>query len=429
MRRLFLLAAVLALQASAPAVVTAAPASAAKNEPALAIVADGGFELARVEPSSLARLPGGTVPLGRSAFAWAFSADRTKVAVGGQDGLQFVDVSAMRLLGRMSMARRFEVASNGGVATFFGVQPLAWLTPRRVLVLAPPHELLVVDPGRRRVIARKELGGWVGRIERTGTRLVLLVHAPERIAPARLVVADASGALRSVRVDRIVAGSRLEDAATHRTRSMTPGLAVDPSRERAYVVGAAGTVAEIPLATLRVVYREPSRPRSLLGRLHAWLEPEAQGKAGSGAHRDALWLGNGLLAVSGSDSMVVTSNGRLAQTSSPAGLKLIDTRSWTIRTLDERASSFVYSSGLLLASGVTFRANAAEGIGVVAYELDGTRRLSLFEGEPLQWAGAAGGYGYVPARAGEPRGVRIVDLADGSVVLRPTLEAPLFVEP
>lgn len=428
MRRALLLALLVVIPVSAPATVRAGADAVAKNEPALAVLAERGFTLARVEPSSLTRLSGLTVPLGRSAFAWSFSPNRSAVAIGGQDGLSFVDTRAMRLLGRMSLPRRYQVASNGGTVTFFGVQPLAWLAPRRVLVLAPPNQLLVVDPVARRVRSRTPLGGWVGRWAATRSRLVLLVHTPERIAPARLVVADSGGVLRSVPLDRIVAGSRLEDAATYRSRAVMPGLAVDPGGERAYVVGAAGTVAEVALGNLTLAYREPAQPRSLLRRLRTWLEPEARAKLSSGSRREALWLGNGVLAVTGTDDEIaVAANGVRAQVSSPAGLQLLDTRSWSVRTLDERVSSVVYSAGLLLGSGVTYGAKSG-GIGVVVYELDGTRRFERFEGELVAWAGATGGYGYVSTRAGEQRGIRIVDLTDASVVTKPAVEMPVLLE-
>lgn len=418
------------LTASAPVVVPAPAGAVAKNEPALAVVGETAFTLVRLEPSSLTRLSGPTVPLGRSAFAWSFTADRTKVAIGGQEGLRFVDTRAMRPLGRLSLPHRLALPSNGGTATFFGVQPLAWLAPRRVLVLAPPRELLVVDPVARRVIARRPLGGWVGRWARTDRRLVLLVHSPERIGPARIVVSNADGALRSVRLDRIVAGTKLEDAATFRSRTMMPGLAVDRARERAYVVGAAGTVAEIGLANLAVAYREPSTSRSVLGRLRDWLEPLARGKITSGAIRDARWLGNGLLAVSGSDFRAVPgASGRDGQATSAAGLQLVDTRDWSVRTIDESVSAFTFSDGLLLGWGVTNGADASAGSGVVAYELDGRLRFRLFAGERIGWVGAAGGYGYVPLEAENwSGGVRIVDLTDGSVVAKPAAEVPVLLD-
>ena len=63
-------------------------------------------------------------------------------------------------------------------------------------------------------------------------------------------------------------------------------------------------------------------------------------KASSGSERSARWLGNGLLAVSGLD--------RDATSTKPAGLRLVDVRDRTSRTIDPTATSFTVAGGVLL---------------------------------------------------------------------------------
>ena len=99
------------------------------------------------------------------------------------------------------------------------------------------------------------------------------------------------------------------------------------------MVQAQAPVAEIDLHDLRV-------------RSHP-LAPAARAADGvAGPSRDALWLGDGMLAVTGSD--LPSSPG---DPDTPAGLTLIDTRTWRARTIDPlaRTSTFAHSAGLLSA--------------------------------------------------------------------------------
>src|SRR5207253_3469117 len=107
-----------------------------------------------------------------------------------------------------------------------------------------------------------------------------------------------------------------------------PALAVDPSGKRAAVVGSGGLVAEVDLDTLAVAYH-PQAARS----------PARAGKAFEGWHRDALWLPNGTLAVTGMDYQWTVKNGAEEMSGTPAGVTLVDTRQWTSRVVDDGASS------------------------------------------------------------------------------------------
>jgi hypothetical protein len=135
-----------------------------------------------------------------------------------------------------------------------------------------------------------------------------------------------------------------------RTLAARPGLAVDQVADRAFVVGQGTPVADIDLDTLAVAYHDLSTPVSLIGRVRAWLEPTASSKAHpSGPTRTAAWLGDGRLLISGYDVDIQTVGGKLQLRAMPAGLKVIDTRDWGVRTIDSNATSFVVAKRRLLA--------------------------------------------------------------------------------
>jgi hypothetical protein len=86
---------------------------------------------------------------------------------------------------------------------------------------------------------------------------------------------------------------------------------------------------------MAVSYHELDRP-SLLERLFRWLTPNADGKVTEGPVREARWLGEGMIAVSGTDYSIVTAGGEERVDATPSGLELIETRSWTSRTEPRR---------------------------------------------------------------------------------------------
>jgi hypothetical protein len=242
----------------------------------------------------------------------------------------------------------------------------AWLRPDRILVVRG-EGLLVVEPSGPRVLRQVSFPGRLLQVERVGDVLVLLLARANEVGPATLAVADAEGGLRSVVIDRVPAGFRFDEQNGAGIRSgASPGLAIDPERRRAFVVGGGTPVAEVSLDDLRVAYHELVRPVSLLGRLHDWLEPKAEAKGLNGPQRTALWLGHGSLVVTGADEKAwVDAQGGWHEQFEPAGLSLIDTADWQTRTLDPRASLAVPAGGAL----VTLRDGA-----LLAYELDGAVR-------------------------------------------------------
>jgi hypothetical protein len=356
------------------------------------------------------------VKLGQSGGTWSFSPDDTKLAVAGGPPLEvrIVDIRRMRLEGIASLRRSLASAPADAY-----VIALAWPTPRRVLALvewgAWGHAVVAVDPVERRTVWQEAIEGTLVGQAPTHDGLALLLAPVAQIGPSRLLALDADGYAESIPLPGIETG--LETVATGRAvvRIQFPGLAVDPTGRRALVVPAAGDLAEIDLVSGRVVARALYEPVSLFGRLRSWFEPRAEAKGSAGTERNAAWVGDHLVAVSGQDESPV--NGHDDEQTAPAGLALVDIRDWSMRMLDERASDFSFSAGTLLAYGISGKSASQEsiGMGLTAYGLDGEERFHLFGGEPIYFLQTAGQLAYVWLDGESPVAV---DLRSGIVVDR-----------
>lgn len=362
---------------------------------------------------TLDTLRGRKAPLAGHTGSWAFSADRGLLAIascaGDQEpppGIRFVNARTMRVGGdrRLSAARGCTSA-------------LTWLRARRLLAVvqtAAGAAVVLVDPLERRVLRREPLPSALWASGRTPDELVLLLGW-DAVAPARLAVVDAAGRVRLRTLDRVLAGTVREgEGEEHRARTIQPGLAVDPDGRRAFVVPASGPLAEIDLETLAVSYHELDRP-SPLRRALRWLFPAAQAKVLEGPVREARWLGSGTIAVSGVDYSLVRKDGRELMVQAPAGLTLVDTRSWTARVLDREASGLVVASGLVIAQGGRWDSALDRGFGpgLRAFDLEGRERWRLHAGE-YRWLDPAGPVGYVYLDDGGR--VEVVELATGRVI-------------
>jgi hypothetical protein len=347
--------------------------------------------LVRVDPLTLRALPGRRLPLAAHTFGWSFSPDGSKLAIGsdGSGEVRLLDLRRWRVLGDMKV----RVARRGSVLA------TAWAGGSRVLAV-------VVSPGccglgdttvagidaqqRPRLLWQRRLGGSLQAGQRFRRSLVLVLGPRGRaLGPSRLALVGPDGRVRFAPLAQIRSGSEAiggGDPSRFLVREWNPGLAVDPSAARALVVQAGAPVGEVDLRTLRVRYHELSEPISLLGRLHDWLEPKAEAKAQEGPNRQALWLGHGLLAVTGTDTHAsLAASGREAQWETPAGLKLIDTRRWSIRTLDTAATRAEFVSGTLLAFGFRWdsRTGKLSGSGLTGYALDGSRTFHRYGDDPI----------------------------------------------
>jgi hypothetical protein len=367
---------------------------------------DGAGSLVRVAPVSLRPLPSPGLHLHAPLEAWALSPDERRLAAVTNRGsvLQLIDVERMRSLGRLRTSARGSPA-----AVIWPRRDRAWIVLAGSGCCAVGTTTVVtVDPIAQRVLARRRLASGLVRLTASPDGPVLLVAPPTVIGPASLVTVDAAGAIEQLPLDGVSAGLMPTEFAPSVERVRTPGLAVDADRRRAYVVSSRPYVLEVDLRRRRVSGHRLSARPSLVDRLRELLEPSAGAYAQVGPVRDAAWIGQGRIAVSGYDGDAVwRSDAGVEGERRPAGLHVIDTRNWSIRTLDDQASSFVAAAGLLLTSG-------PQGRGLTAYAPDSGQRDHLLEGRQAEIVATAGSLVYV--RTPPERALQVIDLARGRVV-------------
>jgi len=395
-----------------------APAAAS---PLLALWSDGsGSRLEQVDPSSLAPLRGSR-RLAVGASGWAVSPGRRLIAIdtytsmsdGSTSTLRFADAATLRFARQGVRLDGYFVAAS-------------WPTPGRLYALTGgccgTLTVETVDTVAKRIVARVEVPGAVATVGRSADGLVALVQPGDAIGPAALVVVGGEGDVRSVGLPRILAGTHVDESSSDPiATTRQPGLAVDAAGGTAYVLDPDGLVAKVRLGDLAVSYHEVDR--SLLARLSAWLTPPAQAKGLDGPVLAATWLGDGLIAVTGTqNSTVKRKDGSPSFSTAPFGLRVLDTHDWSERTLDPQSDTAVVADGLLLASGGTWRTDSsgtgARGEGLAAYGPDGTLRWRLDPGKKYWIEAVLGSRALVQAYAtdGSSQPLRLVDLATGSVV-------------
>lgn len=364
-------------------------------------VEDEGSYVGKLDPRSLEPRRGLRVPLGSASGPWAFSPDGSQVAFGGDKAIRIIDLKGKRVAA--------DLPKRGIVGA------IAWPEPRRLLVTTGFSwelgvDALVLDPVAARLVSRRALGGSLMDWAPMPEGLLLLLGPPAGIGSARLVVFSAREGIRVLPLARVPAGFESEELERGFSvdRFRTPGLAfapgptpalpLAPGKGRAFVAWAADEIAEVDLASLRVTYHPLDKETSLLGRLSDWLEPPAEAKgAEDGSLRRALWLGNGLLAVYGFDDHAYFKGGSQGQRTTPAGLRLVDTRSWSWRLLEPRATAAILAGTTLLVFGSFYTSETGlfEGMGLSAYTLEGEKRFHHFEAEPIWYVETAGSYAYV----------------------------------
>jgi len=396
----------------------------ASNGPLLGIVhSSRTAKLARLDPLTLTPTSARAVALGRNTGAWSFSPEGGRLAIGVDRalGVRFVDVRAMN--------RVADVRTRNG-----DILALAWLTPRRVVGLDRAGEF-VIDPVTRRQIGFRAEQGSLSAWIRTRSRLVLLLGPPPdgiavapvangifggAIGPTRLVTIDAAGNRRSVLLDRINSGGSYDNGRP--PEAWIPGITVDSSGNRAFVVGGGAPVAEVDLRTLAVTYHELRPAKSFLARVLDWFVPTAAAKGPiAGPVRQVVWLGDGKLAIAGVDVDVVARQFGIDVNTAPFGLRIVDTRTWTARTLDERATGLATTANALLAYAGSYdeQFRPTGGIGLVGFTGGGTKAFHAFGDAPIFWAKTVRSTAYVA-----PEGTIVgVNVATGKVVR--TLRGPL----
>jgi hypothetical protein len=150
----------------------------------------------------------------------------------------------------------------------------------------------------------------------------------------------------------------------------------------------------------------------------SWLEPSAEAKgAPDGPDRSALWLGDQTLVVFGSDDHGWVDSARRPQLRvTPAGARLIDTRTWSSTTLEHAATAVTVADGVLLVTAALWDSTTQKstGIGLEGYGPDGTRRFHLYGDAPV-YVQAAGNRA-IAGVIGAARTYAVVDALSGRVV-------------
>ena len=317
-----------------------------------------GRTLARLAPSSL-RPAGPRVRLPEYHDNWSFSPDGSHVALGMG--------GAGEICGRgicIVDVRSMSIAAR--ISTPTAVEAVAWLRPRRVVGVLQTGGIVVGDPVTGAVLRRTGLpyDTYYPAVARTSDGFAVMFDS----RPARLALIDGQGELRTVALKGF---------------GPNAGLAADRRAGRAFIVGSGRRVAAVNLRTTSVRYRRVRVP-------HA------------SRSREALWLGGGLLGVWGS----------------PAGVQVLDTRSWAVHNVSRRATTARRAAGRLLV--YTERdGRPGAGIGLRVYTRDGSRLVRHLLGERKLSVEVAGGHAFVDGRdaRGRPAAWK-VDARSGELVRR-----------
>ncbi len=407
------LAAPAAFPAEGFAVAPAAAAPSCDGGPLFGVARSaGGRVLAQIGRRTLRPRPASRIPLPTGVYGWSWDSSPTcdAVALGGQRGrVVLFDLERGRRVGTLSLGGRWAVGQ------------LAWPRPDRLTGLTgsfdSPRVVTVSMPGGR-VVASRRIAGRPWAVEATSLGILVLAGPGERIGSATLVLTNPDGGLLRVSLPRIRAGFDESDPRRLLGRQIVPGLAVDETAGRAYVVAAnKPLVAEVDLANGAVTYHDL---RAVGG--SAGAAPVAAKGLAYGAYRTARWVGDGTIAVAGEvtrtrrDWRRAARKGLPVTRTDPYGLRVIRTADWTATTLNPLFQSFTVAGDLLLGMNSDPLALAgARPTGLVAYGSDGRRRFTRFRGEARGWLRAvAWPYAYV--RDLRPRRTLVVDLRSGRTV-------------
>ena len=369
-----------------------------------------GSSIREIDPDTLEPVTRHGVRLGGYSERLALSPDREQAVFGIDFGeLVFVDLRNVRVRARL------KVGSNDLV-----VSPIGW--PRKelhyVLVCTSlgktcgENRLLLIDPTVPEQVAAVDLnGGASGRYDWASRRAVILV-TPIDVGPARLLVAEPSGSVHEVELQRILVGTAKRRFGPH---SIGAGLAVGGGR--AIVLGTRGLIAEVPLRTRRVRYRrvpELSTTRVTLSgatseRWSGTVDPMSDETVSA----KPAWPGD--LVVVSHRSLLAERGQRVRRS---YRTRLLDTLTWKAR---QAPSNYMLRAGdvLITSRGRPYRGHYT----ILAYERSGAVRYRLQFRGPVTYT-TYGDRLYVGRIDG--RKTRIYDAWTGRLLHR---RSPTEVEP
>jgi len=358
------------------------------------------------EPMSLARLdPSTLAPVGQPTLLGQFigfavlSPDARRVAVVEPRS------AVIRLYEDVALRSRLVLGSGDEQ-----VRDVVWTSPDRFVAIVQrmsrPYARYVraryavgVDAARGRVLFRTRFGQRLALMSTAtshGSAALLFESSNLLARHARLTVVSATGTVRSV---------TLRFGAVRTTRLLAAALAVDAGSSRAYVVLSGGRVAVIDLRTLRVAY-------------HVVHPLPHESTATDWVTFRAARFGRHFLVVSG---LIVGGEPR----DRPAGIAVIDTRTWRGRLLDRSATGFGVVGDTVITSGK----------GITAYGEDGARRyhligsttvsaLAIIEGRGHAWIGPSRPFALGPP---PPTQIVIFGPQSGVVFARANISGPVRV--
>lgn len=371
--------------------------------------------LFRVNPRTLQQV-GRPIRTFRGGSDLSVSPDGRRLAFADASGrgtrrgahIHFVDVAGWRSMGVVRVGRT-------------GWLTVGWVGPNRVVANAGEgsgrQRLLWVDAKSKKVVARRSYRGWTVNSLPVPGGLAIAMGPPEGVGPLRILLADENGGIRTIGVDGIEAGAQYAEPSDPSGRVLTPAIAVDRESGRLYVVAARGLkAAEVDLASGAVSYHSLGASASK-GNVGVWW-------------RDAVWAGDGRIAVTGTTWPPV--RGRRASAGPvPFGVRMIDTATWTIDTLDPRPDSMHVAGDTVLASGTRWfdGARRTESTGLLAFDDAGRRAYTRFRGRQVVLLGSRGSLGYVWVR--RTRTAHVIDIASGRTLkaIRGGRRAPFLVSP
>jgi len=409
----WVLAAVVVVLTGAVAV-GAAPVSAPSGPTILVALVNGPkadclrTRVLRAEAASLKPIADRAVEVAGAYEQPVYSPDRKTVALGGSFGtLILVDAKSVRLKARVRVG---PVGDNVRVA--------AWSTSKRIVAISmsarspEPYatRVAVIDADRGKVLEERrflEADALRSDATRSG-RVALLVISRRQIAAPRLVVLDERGRIRTVTLARLRAGLDPHGSAR------TPAFTVDPSGERAFVLGEGQPAAIVDLRGPRVRYKKVAamRMRRITASHPKGLTPPTD------RARHGVWLGDSRIAISGDDSYAWTAfrppKWQL-DSFTPAGLTILDTSTWRARTLDPRPSTFEWLRGRLVAYGRTYPAlgGPEPDETVLAFDRSGRLAYKIRGDKDTYWEAFDGRLFLMSPRW---RGLQVRDARDGRVL-------------